>query len=337
MKADTFIDAIGNIDDRFLEIDNNERAVPKRKILRKVTAIAAAAALILCPLPVSTAFGVDAAYNILYHIAPGVAQTFKPVQRSCYDNGIEMTVISADRNGSEASVYLAMHDTEGIHAEDYWDLYDSYKINVHRDMVGHCSFSEYDPETHTAYFVVHLETMDGSDMPDRKVTFSVSDLLLGRTQTLVEFSDIDLSTIPYETESVSRTDIVGVSYYKTMPDPEDYKFLTISEEPLEIPAPDAALVNIGYLDGALHVLSRYDEVLASDSHGFIWLEDENGNKVAEEQTISFDYWDEAHCSKYDELIIPVPYEKLGEYTLNGEFESSPEHITGDWEVTFRLG
>ena len=183
MKTDTFMNVVGMIDDRYLDVDIPRKAITHRKWTKRIISIAAAAALIICPLPTLTAFGVDPAYNILYRIAPSVAQTFKPVQKTCEDNGIEMTVISAERNGSEASVYLAMHDTTGTCPDGDWDLYDSYRINVPHDMTGHCSFSEYDADTHTAYFVVHLETMDGSALPNGKVTFSVHEMMTGKIKT----------------------------------------------------------------------------------------------------------------------------------------------------------
>ena len=69
MKAEDFLSAMGNIDERFLDVE-----VPKRKIRRKWTAWVAGAAaallLIACPLPAMTALGSDGAYNVLYELAP---------------------------------------------------------------------------------------------------------------------------------------------------------------------------------------------------------------------------------------------------------------------------
>lgn len=336
MKAETFIDAMSAIDDRYLKLDNQPNRVSKPSIVRRITAIAAAAALILLPLPVSTAFGSDSAYNILYHIAPGVAQTFKPVQRSCTDQGIEMTVISADISGSEASVYLAMHDTTGTCPEGEWDLYDSYNINVWRDMTGHCSFSEYDADTSTAYFVVHLETMDGSDMPEGKVTFSVRELLLGKMKTEGYLDDVEMNNIPFEPETIRKTDIDGKYFYREEKNPEDYRFLPLSEVPVSEPAKDASIMNIGYIDGALHILSRYNNVSETDSHGFISLLDKNEANNFEEKEFGFTYHNADHSASYVEQIIPVAYDELGDYRLYGEFYTNQKHISGDWEVTFRL-
>ena len=191
MKADTFMNAVGLIDDRYLDIEVPAKTILHRKWKRRIISIAAAAALVICPLPTLTAFGVESAYNVLYQVAPSIAQTFKPIQKTSEDNGIEMTVISAERSGSEASVYLAMHDTTGSCPDGEWDLYDSYRINVPHDMIGHCSFSEYNADTHTAYFVVHLETMDGSTMPKGKITFSVYEMLMGKTRFSDIIKDID--------------------------------------------------------------------------------------------------------------------------------------------------
>ncbi len=334
MKADTFLDAVGMIDERYLDI--SRRSEIKRSPGRRLIAAAAAAALILCPLPALTAFGSDTAYDILYHITPAAAQAFKPVQKSCTDKGIVMTVISAERKGSEASICLSMHDTAGTFPEGEWDLYDSYRINVPRDMNGHCSFSEYDSGTHTAYFIVHLETMDGSPMPDSKVTFSVHEMLLGKFTTSGAVTDIDLSAVPFSPETVQRTDISGSSYYINTPDPKDYRFLTAAEKPLSTPAPGVSVMNTGYIDGALHILTRYDDVSHTDNHGFISLLDKNGAVVGDTEGITFDYWDASHINRYQEMIIPVSYEMLKDCSLEGEFTTAQDYISGDWEVTFPL-
>ena len=334
MKAETFMNAVGLIDDRFLDIETPRKKITHRKWAGRFAAIAAAAALITCPLPALTAFGYEPAYNMLYHIAPAAAQTFKPVQKTCEDNGIEMTVISAERSGSQASVYLAMHDTTGSCPDGEWDLYDSYHINVPRDMVGHCSFSEYDADTHTAYFVVHLETMDGSTMPKGKITFSVHEMLLGRIETNTSLEDIDMSSIPYEPQTVLRPDISGGYAYKGKPEVKDYRFLSPQETPLCTPAPNVSVMNIGYIDGALHIQTRYEDNAHTDSHGFISLIGSDGEKIGETTEFGFYYQDDSN--NYMEQMIPVSYDMLGECTLQGEFYTAQGYTSGDWEITFPL-
>lgn len=336
MKADTFMNAVGMIDDRFLDVDTPIKMSSHRSWAKKIAAAAAAAALITCPLPTLTAFGVGPAYDILYSITPSAAQTFKPVQKSCADSGIEMTVISAERSGSQASVYLAMHDTEGTCPDGEWDLYDSYSINVPGDMTGHCSFSEYDADTHTAYFVVHLETMDGSEMPKGKVTFSVHEILLGKEKTNCVLEDIDMSSIPYEPKTTALSEISGGSAYDELPDPQGYRFLIPSEQPICTPANGVSVESIGYIDGALHILTRYDDIAHTDDHGYITLSDKNGDVIGEKTEIGFSYWDAAHQNSYSEEIIPVAYDMLAECTLHGDFVTSQKYVSGSWQVTFPL-
>jgi len=338
MKADTFMNAVGIIDDRFLDIDAPKKKIRHHKWVKRIMPFAAAAALIVGTLPTLTAFGVGPAYNILYQFAPSVAQTFKPVRKTCSDNGIEMTVISAERSGSEASVYLAMHDTTGNCPDGEWDLYDSYSINVPCDLTGHCSFSDYDAETHTAYFVVHLETIDGSAMPEGKVTFSVFQMLLGKERTSGIIEEIDMRSIPYEPQTTVRSEISG-GYFSadpTEPDPQNYRFLIPSAQPLCTPANGVSIESVGYIDGALHILTRYDDILHTDNHGYIDLVDQNGTALNEKTGIGFYYWDDAHQNNYKEEILPVDYDELCKCTLQGYFVTAQEYIEGDWEITFPL-
>ncbi|MDO4864726.1 MAG: hypothetical protein Q4A05_11205 [Ruminococcus sp.] len=336
MKAETFLNAMGNIDERFLDVE-----VPKRRIHRKWTKwVAGAAAAVLavtCPLPAMTALGSDGAYSVLYELAPTIAQDFKPVRKSCTDSGMEMTVISAKRDGSKAQVCLAFRDLTGETSYDYWDLFDSYMFNFPYDMNGHCKFSEYDEDTNTAYFVIELETMNGRDMPAKKVTFSVSELLLGRQETKGDI-DIDMSSIPNEPEAIHRDDITGGGAYDYLPDETDYRFLVPADEPICRPADNASLDAIGYVDGALHVLMRYEDTFHTDSHGWVSLADSSGANVAAEETVtSFTYWyDEAHTDMCYEYIIPVEYDRLADCTLCGEFYTALEYRSGKWQVTFPL-
>ena len=345
MNPDLFLDAVGQIDDRYLNVDIPKQRITHRRLKKRLIAFAAAAIVLIGTLPAMTAFGVEPAYEILYRMAPAAAQQFTPVRKSCTDNGIEMTVISAKRDGSEASIYLAMHDTTGTCPDGKWDLYDSYHINVPRDITGHCSFSEYDADTHTAYFMVHLETMDGSPMPDGKVTFSVREMLMGqRKETGSSLADIDMSSIPYEPQTKELSVTSGCYGYfppkpngqTELPCSKDYRFLIAQEQPLCTPAPYVSVMNIGYIDGALHILVRYEDNLHTDSHGHIHLLDKNGNKIGDKTEIGFHYWDEQQIDSYTEQIIPVPYEMLHECSLQGEFMSSQRFISGDWEVTFPL-
>lgn len=336
MKAEKFIKAMGDIDEHFLNVEAPERKI-RRKWTKWVAGAAAAALLITVPLPAMTAFGSDGAYNILYSISPKIAQDFKPVRKSCTDSGIEMTVVSAKCEGSRAEIYLTMRDLTGECEYGDWDLFDSERLNIWKDMNGCCKFSDYDEETKTARFVVMLETMDGSPMPKRKVTFSVSELLLGKKNTEGSI-DVDMAAVPYEPEAVHRDDIDGGSFYYGEPDYDSVRFLVADDEPVCRPADNAAIDAIGYLDGALHILTRYEDSFHTDSHGFIRLVDGDKNDVIDERSCKmYTYWyDPGHTDMCYEYIIPVEYDRLADCTLYGEFSTALEYRSGDWQITFPL-
>ena len=336
MNADVFLDAVGMIDDRFLDVKIPRSAAIKHTWRKRLIAVAASAAILIGTLPTLTALGVNRAYNALYAVSPAIAQTFKPVQKACEDNGIEMTVISAEREGSRASVCLAMHDMTDSLPDGEWDLYDSYRINVPRDMTGHCSFTEYDKNTRTAYFVIHLETMDGSDMPKGKVTFSVSEILVGKQSTKAELNDIDMASIPYEPKTRHISDISGSYSHNEETSPEGYSFLIPADSPLCTPVKGVNVMGVGYIDGALHILTEYDDALKYDNHGYITLVSKCGGTVGETDETGFYYCDKEHDKEYMEQIFPVSYDELKDCTLYGEFFTAADCVSGDWQVTFPL-
>ena len=80
-------DLIGEAETAF----SRRKAVPH---VRKWLAVAACICLCLSlSVPALAAAGNESAYEMLYSIAPGVAQKLKPVQVACEDQGIEMRVV----------------------------------------------------------------------------------------------------------------------------------------------------------------------------------------------------------------------------------------------------
>lgn len=336
MNTDKLTDAIGMIDEKYIDAAHPKKAV--RSFWKPFSAVAAAACLCLAALlPTATAFGSDNAYSILYMLSPSVAQTFKPVQRSCEDNGIHMEVISAEIDGSKASIYISM---QGDMLDETTDLYDSYNINCPFDNVGHVSFSYFDESTKTAYFVVHIETMNGEDIPKGKVTFSVRELIFGKQEFEGKIDEVDLSNVPLN--PACTEDIPCVGYSIEVPDlklPDSYKelsekYLIPNEIPLAEPCDGIKITAVGYVDGILHIQQRCDNVLQNDNHGFLTLVNNDGEKVENYSTVSF--WDENTVNQYQESLFSIGYNEIKDYSLYGEFFTSTGYKSGDWEVTFKM-
>ena len=82
------------------------------------------------------------------------------MQRSCEDNGIRMEVTAAYIHENTAEIYLSLEDLTGTSFDETVDLFDSYRLHTPFDCTGHCQLASYDPDTHTATFLVTLEQWD---------------------------------------------------------------------------------------------------------------------------------------------------------------------------------
>lgn len=331
MKTDNLIDAIGMIDEEYVADAHKPYMKIRHRGLKRFAIAAAAMLCIAAPLPAMTAFGSDIAYNLLYMASPTIAQTFKPVQKSCEDKNIRMEVISADIQGDEAHFYISM---QGDMLDKTIDLDDSYHINCPFDSVGHVSFSEFDENTKTAYFVVNIKTMNGEKIPKGKVTFSVRELIFDKHEFEGAIDGIDLSEAPKNPPIMKEVNYRGYSS-KYEIDISDYSYLIPNTEPLAVPIDGVSVTGIGWVDGKLHIQTYYEDILKTDNHGYVYLVDENGNCIGDDfPNISF--WDDERKGSYDEQVFDIDYSDLENYSLMGWFCTSNGYESGDWEVTFKM-
>lgn len=339
MKTDKLIDAIGMIDEKYVADAHKTCVKIRHKGLKRFAIAAAAMLCVAVPLPAMTAFGSDIAYNLLYMASPAIAQTFKPVQKSCEDKNIRMEVISADIQGDEANFYISM---QGDKIDETTDLYDSYNIRCPFDSVGHVSYSDFDENTKTAYFVVNIKTMNGEKIPKGKVTFSVRELIFDKHEFEGAIDGVDLSEVPKNPPTIENINFRGAS--------GDYESIIFRgssgyyEPIIDILAPSSPLTEImngisvtgiGYIDGKLHIQTYYEDILKTDNHGYVYLVDENGKRIGEEfANISF--WDDERKGSYDEKVFDIDYSDLENYSVCGNFWTSNGYESGDWEVTFKM-
>lgn len=335
-KTDLLIDAIGKIEDKYLA----EARLPKKRAHRKgMKWLGLAAAAVICftvPLPAATAFGVEEAYRLLYVMSPKIAQTFKPVELSCENSGVKLTVISQEIHEDEASFYISM---QGDMFDETTDLFDSYYINCPYDSVGHVSFSEFDDESKTAYFVVNVKTMNGEKIPHGKVTFGIRELIFGKHDYEGIIDGVDLSDIPKNPPTMQNVNYRGYSGFSLIDefDPNSLNYLIPAETPLAEPVEGVTVTGIGYVDGALHIQTCYEDILHTDNHGFLQIVKKNGEKVFSEEDAHYmnvSFWDEERVNSYDEIIIPTDLDNFEDCSLYGEFLTSTGYKSGKWEVTF---
>lgn len=336
------IDAIGLVDDAMIrdakifgkETGRRNARLTGRAVMRRAAVLAAALALcVIVSVPVLAAAEVETAQELLYTISPSIAQRLKPIRKSCVNNGIQMEVVSAKINGSTAEVYIAMKDLEGDRIDGTMDLFDSYDIRQSGDCMATCNLEHYDEETKVATFLLLIQQTDGKNISGDKVTFTVSKFMSHKKVFQDVIADEALLNVSKKPETVKNVSIRGRSGAEEGSTAQE-TFLKPGATALSVPAEGAEMSAIGYLDGKLHVQMYYADILNTDNHGGLWLEDSDGNKV--ECIANTSFWDDEESGSYEEYVFDVPYEKLGNYKLFGEVTVCDALTEGDWQVTFPI-
>ena len=281
-------------------------------------------------VPVMAMTGNEKVYEILYMISPELAQKLKPVNMSCEDDGILMTVVAADVYDDRAEVLISLKDLTDNRLDGTTDLFDSYSIHTPYDQSGGCSLVGFDEESGELIYMISVEQMDHVLILGDKITFSISQLLTGKKHFELSIDQIDTANLPVIMECLADPNFRGYSGS----DIEDGMQIIIPGEEVLLDE-GVTLTGYGLVDGQLHVQIKYDDIYHTDNHGFLYLEKEDTDRVL--YAGSYAFWDESHTDSYEEYVFDIPAEELQEYRLGGEFWTcTGGPIEGDWSVTFPL-
>lgn len=347
MKAERLWEALGEVGDSYIEeiLEQTEKRKIKMRKGRLWKPAAAAVLLLSCLLtgiPLLAA-EIPAFYQVLYQISPATAQFFIPVQKAGEDNGIRMEVEAAYIEGDTARIYISMQDLEGERIDETTDLFDSYSIQRSFDSVGSCRRVSFEEETGKATFLVEITRIDGKPIEGGKITFSVREFISGKTASEDMLLDLDPASLADRsvTETVKEPRITGFSYPGDVSDDEERKILSQAvlqpQETLYSPIDKIDITAAGYLDGMLHIQLAVTDKLLLDPHGFLYLTDEEGNRVDSRYTISF--MEEKEGGKrvdYQEFLFRIPRKELEGCRLYGSFYTAGRNVRGYWRVTFSL-
>ena len=300
----------------------------------------AAAAVILCILlflPVCVLADMDFAYDALYAVSPEIAQKLKPLREECEDNGIRLKFISSSVNEEGLEIYVSLKDLAGDRIDDTVDLFDSYSVNCPFPASNSCRFVEFDAESREALFLISVSQQDKQDIIGDKITFSMNRLLSHKRMFAGEIVQVDLAAVSQKSPALQKDDpqIRGYSAPSAgIMDVSSFGVLAPMPEMSFSPVQGAEITAAGYVDGLLHIQVHYDDILAYDNHGDVYLTDTNGTEFDAVYSLSF--WDESHEGSYQEYFFDVPAEDLPAYKLAGYFVTCDTLINGNWQITFPL-
>ena len=307
---------------------------------RRLRPLIALAAVLVCLALTVPAFAMPAlaadpdGYALLYSISPAAAQFFKPVNRSDEDNGIRLTVDSVYLHSDTVEIYVSLQDLTGDRLDETTDLFDSYRINRGFDCSATCSLAGYDAQTRTARFLISITSFDGQDIEGDKLTFSLNRLLTGKTETEGAVTGLDLAAAQAEpaTQQVEWRGGSGIAAEAGGSGAETRTAL-VPTGTLAAPAPGVAITAVGYVDGLLHIQVLYENILETDNHGQLWLE--NGAEKPE-CLGSLSFFAENGSDSFEEYVFDVSPAQLADCTLYGSFVTADTLIEGSWEITFPL-
>lgn len=332
-------DAISNISNRHIEeaadFQIGKKGVRKHFIMRRAVAAAATIMLVFTmSVPALAAADYEPAYNLFYKVSPTIAQKLKPVRMSCEDNGIKFEVISAYVEGSEAKIFISAQDIDGDKIDETTDLFDSYSINTPFDCSSSCENISYDTKTKTATFLISISQWNEQDIIGEKITFRVREMLSNKQEYDMVLSDLDMNNISTAPETVTPTHIFGGSGTNYSEVENNFRALKATGI-LYSPVEGVDITAMGYVDGDLHIQVRYENVLKTDNHGYIYFQNNEGEKITCNANVEFST-DSEYQERYVEYIYDLSDIELAEYDAYGYFVTSDTLITGNWSVTFPL-
>ena len=307
---------------------------------RRLRPLIALAAVLVCLALTVPAFAMPAlaadpnGYALLYSISPAAAQFFKPVNRSDEDNGIRLTVDSVYLHSDTVEIYVSLQDLTGDRLDETTDLFDSYRINRGFDCSATCSRVGYDAQTRTVRFLISITSFDGQDIEGDKLTFSLNRLLTGKTETEGAVTGLDLAAVQAEpaTQQVTRRGGSGIAAEAGGSTAETRTAL-VPTGTLAAPAPGVAITAVGYVDGLLHIQVLYENILETDNHGQLWLD----NGVEKLECLgSLSFFAENGSDSFEDYYFDVTPAQLADCTLYGSFVTADTLIEGSWEITFPL-
>jgi len=337
---------LGELDEKFIEEVIQEKKPgkvlkgPWGFALKTVACLALAVILGMTSLSVATASGSIRAYELLYKLDPYLAERMSPVEETCVDQGIKMSVAGIYVHGDIVDIYVNMQDLEGKRLDGTADLFDSYSIHTNLDQWGGCSLVDFDEASCTATFLIKAGLYD-QKIDGKKLTFSVRRFLSGKREEWVELPQIDLSELitakaDYRPEQEVQELIQSHIDHAYSGSGTGLPMLLVPNEAQTIAPVEtgARITAYGIVDGKLHVQVYYENISTQDNNGDIQLVDENGMEHVRSGCAYF--WDKDRRGRYEEYEFDIPLEELPNYTVKGYFSTGAKLYEGNWRITFPI-
>lgn len=313
---------------------------------RKAGIAASAALALVIATGAADASGLIDLRHMLRFIGEERVEILQPINEHSEDQGIEMNVLGAVRDGDSAEVYITLKDTAGKRLDEKLRLYD-YRIEGGMNL-NNSEVMNYDARTGEVTLRLLAQ---GAEIGDR-MSMRIESFLRGEQEKEGYDSKLDLSglladsiTNNYKTLKRDRDNIGLAATAETSEALSAQKELRVLDpDAMSVSLPDldwTKLTNIGFIDGKLHVQFSPDTGMGRYNHAEFYLTDANGKR----QDIDFYRlsWGEVEAGgkvyggKYQEYVFDISTpEQLKGLKLMGSLLTYDELVKGSWGATFDL-
>ncbi|MEK3978885.1 hypothetical protein MKY37_07260 [Psychrobacillus sp. FSL K6-2836] len=313
-----------------------QQAKLRKRKTKKIIIVPVIASLFLV-FSVGVAAATSTSMNeLVAKVSPEIALLLQPIELSSTDEGINMEVVAAMNDDDTAVVYVTMQDLKGERIDETLDIYD-YFISG-----GHSFTSEvvaFDDKTKTA--TVRFLASAGEKLSNKKLKFQVRSFLSDKQVFEQTKVNIDLKSVEDKKSIELHRDFIsgmGGKLYSNVKDQESFKILLDNHLNIKIPAIDFMEVrNVGFIQNKLHILTKWIDN-DKDNHGSFFLMNTAGEKIYP-SSISFGKDNSGklvYGNNYQEYVFDVEAINVENYELSGDFTTSGNSVSGNWQTTFKL-
>lgn len=296
---------------------------------------------------------VPAVAVVLEQLSPELARMLVPVELSCTDNGIRMQVEAVVQSEEEILAYLTVQDLEADRVDETLDLYD-YVIDGYHTFTH--NMVSYDAEQKKA--LLELRAYHGDLAAPSKTVLQVNSFL-SKEQVYEQVPvAVQGAAERPETMQVQSTGGGGELFAELAKLSDEEGLLDIQVlKPGEAQAlrEDIGFVQItgiGYVDGVLHIQTRWDDSV--DNHGYLTARTADGREVYASNAsfyLNADYLNADYLNvdgtpastlgegadrqSYIEYEFAIPPEELAQWQISATLFAEHCYTEGHWKVSFR--
>lgn len=307
----------------------------KRKTKKIIIVPVIASLFLLFSVGVATATSTSM-NELVAKVSPEIALLLKPIELSSMDEGINMEVVAAMNDDDSTVVYVTMQDLEGERIDETLDIYDYFISNGHSFTNEVVAFDEI---TKTA--TVRFLASGGEKLNNSKLKFQIRSFLSDKKVFEQTKVNIDLKSVEDKKPIVLHRDSIsgmGGKLYSNAKEQESFKILPDENLNIKIPAIDfMEVTNVGFIQNKLHIQTKWIDN-DKDNHGSFYFMNTAGEKI-HPSSISFGR-DKSGKLEYgnnlQEYVFDVDAINLENYALSGNFTTSGNSVSGNWQTTFKL-